>query len=195
MKRSTKIGLGAAGVVLAASAWSHFGGEGERLVYNDRAACLGDGKLQPAQCERHFDRATAAHLRNARRYPSRAACEGDHRPGDCQPLSSQGAPGSTAQAWIPALAGVMVARGLMGVLADAQPLLPPTRQACPPGAALPECQPSTSGGGGSGSGGRVYSTSSGDTLATSRASGPTRVSVASRGGFGSSGRGFSSSSS
>lgn len=193
MKRSTKIGLGAAGVVLVASAWSLMGGEDDHYVYADPAACRADGKLTHDQCEQRFQEARAAHTRNARRFGSQTNCEAEYGPGKCETTNAGG-----GQQWVPALVGFMVARNLAASGGGIpQPLLPPTRQTCPPGNTIPECQPPRSGSsGGSSSGGRWYSTPSGGTVSTSKGSGSTSVGVTSRGGFGSTGRGggFSSGS-
>ena len=184
MKRSTKIGLGAAGIVLAASVWSLMGGEDEKIVYSDAAACRADGKLTAEQCEQRFQEARAAHARDARRFPSLTGCEAEFGSGRCESILVNG-----AQMWVPAFAGLMLARGLAGA---AQQLLPPNRQMCPPGSTVPECQPARSGGG-SGGGGHWYTTTSGGSVSTSP-SGRSGVSVASRGGFGSTGHGVSSGS-
>ena len=191
MKRSTKIGLGAAGVVLVASAWSLMGGEDDHYVYSDPAACRADGKLTSDQCEQRYQEARAAHARSARRFPSQSHCEGEYGSGKCEQVNVGG-----TQMWVPALVGFMLARNLAAAGGGVpQPLLPPTRQTCPPGNTIPECQPARSSGGSSGSsGGRWYSTTSGGSVSTSRRSGSTSVGVTSRGGFGSTGRGFSSGS-
>ena len=194
MKRSTQIGLGAAGIVLVASAWSLMGGEDDHYVYQDSAACRADGKLTHDQCEQRFQEAKAAHARNARRFGSQSSCEAEYGPGKCETTQAGG-----GQMWVPALVGFMVARNLAASGGGVpQPLLPPTRATCPPGNSIPECQPARSGGGssGGGGGGRWYTTTSGGEVSTSRRSGATSVGVASRGGFGSTGRGggFSSGS-
>lgn len=188
------IGLGAVGVVLVASTWSLMGGEDDQYVYNDPAACRADGKLTPELCEQRYQDARIAHARDARRFFTQGGCEGEYGSGRCERITENG-----VERWIPALAGFMVARGLLGRAGAAQPLLPPTRAACPPGNTIPECQPARTGGGSSGSssGGRWYSTPSGGGVSTSRGSGSTQVGVTSRGGFGTTGRGgggFSSGS-
>ncbi|WP_332696713.1 DUF1190 domain-containing protein [Bosea sp. (in: a-proteobacteria)] len=208
MKRSTQIGLAAAGVVLVASYWSLSGGEtDDSLIYNNVAECRAAGQLSASQCEQRFNEASANHLRDAKKFTSTAACEQEYGSSGCQ-----SATWNNAQVAIPALAGIMLARQFMQGGGAAQPLLPPTSAACPPGtrqpgSGRPECeQPartsSSSGSsgyyGGSSSRSRAYTTTSGQAMvarnisSTGMASTP---SVASRGGFGSSSRSYSSSSS
>lgn len=210
MKRSTQIGLAAAGVVLVASYWSLSGGEtDDSLIYNNVAECRAANQLSASQCEQRFNEASANHLREAKKFGSTAACEQEYGSGGCQSAVWNG-----AQVAIPALAGIMLARQFMSGGGAAQPLLPPTSSACPPGtrqpgSGRPECeQParssssssSSSGGyyGGSSSRSRAYTTASGQAMvarnisSTGKASTP---SVASRGGFGSSSRSYSSHSS
>jgi len=210
MKRSTQIGLAAVGVVLVASYWSLSGGEtDDSLIYSNVAECRAGNQLSASQCEQRFNEAAANHLREARKFGSTAACEQEYGSGGCQSAVWNGAQGA-----FPALAGIMRARQLRAGGGAAQPLLPPTSPACPPGtrqpgSGRPECeQParsassssSSSGGyyGGSSSRSRAYTTTSGQAMvarnisSTGMASTP---SVASRGGFGSSSRSYSSSSS
>jgi uncharacterized protein YgiB involved in biofilm formation len=208
MKRSTQIGLAAAGVVLVATYWSLSGGEtDDSLVYNNLAECRAANQLSASQCEQRFNEASANHLRDAKKFASSASCEQEFGASGCQ-----SATWNNAQVFIPALAGIMLARQFMSGGGAAQPLLPPTSSACPPGtrqpgSGRPECeQPtrtssssSSSGGyyGGSSSRSRAYTTTSGQAMvarnisSTGMASTP---SVASRGGFGSTSRSFSSSS-
>ena len=202
MKRSSKIGLAAVGVVLVATTWSFIGGGGEddSLVYNSLGECRAAGQLSATQCEQRFNEASANHLRDAKKFNSNASCETEFGAGSCRNATWNG-----AQVFVPALAGILLARSLAsGGGGVAQPLLPPTQAACPPGGQSPECQQarslsSSSGSGGgysSGSRSRAYSTTSGQALvarnvfSTGVASVP---GVASRGGFGSTSRSFSSS--
>jgi uncharacterized protein YgiB involved in biofilm formation len=206
MKRSTQIGLAAVGVVLVATYWSLSGGEtDDSLVYNNVAECRAANQLSASQCEQRFNEASANHLRDAKKFTSSASCEQEFGASGCQ-----SATWNNAQVFIPALAGIMLARQFMSGGGAAQALLPPTSSACPPGtrqpgSGRPECeQParssSSSGGyyGGSSSRSRAYTTTSGQAMvarnisSTGMASTP---SVASRGGFGSSSRSFSSFSS
>lgn len=207
MKRSTQIGLAAAGVVLVATYWSLSGGEtDDSLIYNNLAECRAANQLSASQCEQRFNEASANHLRDAKKFTSSASCEQEFGSSGCQ-----SATWNNAQVFIPALAGIMLARQFMSGGGAAQALLPPTSSACPPGtrqagSGRPECeQParsssSSSGGyyGGSSSRSRAYTTTSGQAMvarnisSTGIASTP---SVASRGGFGSSSRSFFFSSS
>lgn len=204
MKRSTQIGLAAAGVVLVATLWANSGSDEEdSLVYNSLADCRAGGQLTSTQCEQRFNEATANHLRDAKKFSSTSACEAEYGGGSCRSAVWNG-----AQVVVPALAGIMLARSFAQGGGAAQPLLPPTREACPPGSQAPECQQarsssSGSSGGGGGYGGRgsssrAYSTTSGAALVARSGSSPgvaTTTSTTSRGGFGSTARSYSSSSS
>lgn len=204
MKRSTQIGLAAAGVVLVATIWGSGREESteESLVYNSLADCRAGGQLTSTQCEQRFNEATANHLRDARKFSSTSACEAEYGAGSCRSAVWNG-----ASVVVPALAGFMLARSLAQGGGAAQPLLPPTREACPPGSAAPECQQARSsssstggsyGGRGSSSSSRAYSTTSGAALVARSGSSPgvaTTTTTTSRGGFGSTARSFSSSSS
>lgn len=207
MKRSTQIGLAAAGVVLVATIWANSGpDEEDSLVYNNLAECRAGGQLSSSQCEQRFNEASANHLRDAKKFTSTSACETEYGAGSCRSAVWNG-----AQVVVPALAGIMLARSLaQGGGGAAQPLLPPTQQACPPGSQAPECQQarssSSSSGGGSSYGGRsgssssssrAYSTTSGAALVarSGTVSGASSASTVSRGGFGSTSRSYSSSSS
>lgn len=202
MKRSTQIGLGAAGVLLVATVWSMTSdSQEENLVYNSLSDCRAAGQLTAQQCETAFSEATATRLKDAPKFQSQSACEAQYGANGCGSATIGG-----AQYFIPALAGFMLARGLAG--GPAQPLMPPTAAACPPGSTLPECQQarsSSSGSSGSsssygGSRSRAYSTTSGSNVTAafaggSRGGGVSTTSVSSRGGFGSTARSFSSHSS
>jgi uncharacterized protein YgiB involved in biofilm formation len=202
MKRSTQIGLAAAGIVLVATVWSLSGDETEEnLVYNSLADCRAAGELSASQCEARFNEASANHLRDAKKFTSTSACETEYGAGSCRSAVWNG-----AQVVVPALAGIMLARSLAQGGGAAQPLLPPTQQACPPGSQAQECQQarssssSSSSSGGSGSRGssssRAYSTTSGTAVvARNGTAGVSTPSVSSRGGFGSTSHSYSSSSS
>ncbi|HEY5796541.1 MAG TPA: DUF1190 domain-containing protein [Bosea sp. (in: a-proteobacteria)] len=204
MKRSTQIGLAAAGVVLVATIWANSGpDEEDSLVYNNLAECRAGGQLSSSQCEQRFNEASANHLRDAKKFTSTSSCEAEYGSGSCQSAVWNG-----AQVIVPALAGIMLARSLAQGGGTAQPLLPPTRQACPPGSPAQECQQarsSSSSGGSGGYGGRsssssssrAYSTTSGAALVarSGTVSGVSSTSTTSRGGFGSTSRSYSSSSS
>jgi uncharacterized protein YgiB involved in biofilm formation len=204
MKRSTQIGLAAAGVVLVATIWGSGREEAteDSLVYNSLADCRAGGQLTSTQCEQRFNEATANHLRDAKKFSSTSACEAEYGSGSCRSAVWNG-----ASVVVPALAGFMLARSFAQGGGAAQPLLPPTREACPPGSAAPECQQARSssgsssggyGGRGSSSSSRAYSTTSGAAVVARSGSSPgvvTTTSTTSRGGFGSTARSFSSSSS
>lgn len=202
MKRSSQIGLAAAGVILVATVWSMTSDDPqENLVYDSLSDCRAAGQLTARQCETAFAEATAARLKDAPKFRSQNECEAQYGSNGCGSASIGG-----AQYFIPALAGFMLARGLSG--AQAQPLMPPTASACPPRSTLPECQQarssSSGSSGGSGSYGssrsRAYSTTSGRSITAAFAGGArggsaASTSVSSRGGFGSISRSFSSHSS
>jgi uncharacterized protein YgiB involved in biofilm formation len=206
MKRSTQIGLAAAGVLLVATYWGRSGSQQqseESLVYANLAECRAGGQLTSTQCEQRFNEATANHLRDAKKFTSTSACETEYGSGSCRSAVWNG-----AQVVVPALAGFMLARSLAQGGGAAQPLLPPTQQACPPGSQAPECQQARSssfgssgggyGGRGSSSSARAYSTTSGAALVARSGSSPgvaTTTTTTSRGGFGSTARSYSSSSS
>ncbi|MDP3411244.1 DUF1190 domain-containing protein [Bosea sp. (in: a-proteobacteria)] len=203
MKRSTQIGLAAAGVLLVATYWGRSGSQDQSedsLVYNTIAECRAGGQLTSTQCDQRFREASANHLRDAKKFTSTSACETEYGSGSCQSAVWNG-----AQVVVPALAGFMLARSLTQGGGAAQPLLPPTQQACPPGSQAPECQQARSSSSGSGSsyGGRggssarAYSTTSGAALVARSGSSPgvTTTTTTSRGGFGSTARSYSSSSS
>lgn len=202
MKRSTQIGLAAAGVVLVATAWSLSGDdEDDSLVYNSLADCRAGGQLSASQCEQRFNEASANHLRDAKKFDSNNACETEYGAGSCRSTTW-----NNATVFVPALAGIMLARSLAQGGGVAEPLLPPDRQACPPGSQQPECQQarssssssSGSGGGSRSSSSRAYSTTSGSAVVArsgGSTSGVATTTVSSRGGFGSTSRSFSSSSS
>ena len=128
MKRSSQIGLAAAGVVLVATVWSMTGEETqENVVYGSVSECLAAAQLSADQCETAFAQATAARLKDAPKFRSQVECEVQYGANGCNTANVGG-----AQYFIPALAGFMLARGLAG--AQAQPLLPPTTATCPPAA-------------------------------------------------------------
>lgn len=200
MKRSSQIGLAAVGVVLVAIAWPRSEDDVEdTLVYNSLADCRAAGQMSGSQCEQRFNEASANQLRDAKKFTSTSACEAEYGSGSCQNAVWNG-----AQVVVPALAGIMLARSFAQGGGAAQPLLPPTRQICPPGGLAEECRqagassPSSSGGGGGGGRSRAYSTTSGQALVARNVSSTgvaSMPSAASRGGFGSTSRSYSSSSS
>ncbi len=203
MKRSSQIGLAAAGLLLVATVWSMTSEDPqENLVYNSLSDCRAAGQLTAQQCETAFAEATAARLKDAPKFQSQNACETQYGANGCSSASIGG-----AQYFIPALAGFMLARGLSGG-PQAQPLMPPTAATCPPGSTQPECQQARSSSSGSSGGSgyyggssrsRAYSTTSGRAItaafSSGSRSGSTATSTSSRGGFGSIARSFSSRSS
>ena len=206
MKRSSQIGLAAAGVLLVATVWSMTGEDPqENLVYNSLSDCRAAGQVSASQCETAFSEATAARLKDAPKFQSQTACETQYGANGCSSATIGG-----AKYFLPARAGFMLARGLSGGQAQqAQPLMPPTAATCPPGSTQPECQQarssssSSSGssyGGSSSSRSRAYSTTSGRSITAAFAAGArggstAATSTSSRGGFGSIARSFSSHSS
>ncbi|MGO4739997.1 DUF1190 domain-containing protein [Bosea sp. 2KB_26] len=199
MKRSSQIGLAAVGVVLVAIAWPRSDDDAEdALVYNSLADCRAAGQMSGSQCEQRFNEASTTHLRDAKKFTNASACEAEYGSGSCQSAVWNG-----AQVVVPALAGIMLARSFAQGGGAALPLLPPTRQACPPGSLADECRQarsssSSSGGGGTGGRSRAYSTASGQALVARNVSSTgvaSMPSAASRGGFGSTSRSYSSSSS
>lgn len=206
MKRSSQIGLAAGGVLLVATIWSMTSEDTQdNLVYDSLSDCRAAGQLTAQQCETAFSEATAARLKDAPKFQNQSACEAQYGANGCGSAMIGG-----AQYFIPALAGFMLARGLAG--GPAQPLMPPTASACPPGSAQPECQQaraassssSSSSSGGSSSysssRSRAYSTTSGSKVTAAFAGGArggsiSTTSVSSRGGFGSTARSYSSHSS
>lgn len=205
MKRSSQIGLAAAGVLLVATVWSMTSEDPqENLVYNSLSDCRAAGQVSAQQCETAFSEASAARLKDAPKFQSQVGCELQYGANGCSSATIGG-----AQYFIPALAGFMLARGLSGGQAQAQPLMPPTTSACPQGSTQPECQQARSSSSGSSGGSgyyggssrsRAYSTTSGRSItaafaAGARGGGTAATSTASRGGFGSIARSFSSHSS
>jgi uncharacterized protein YgiB involved in biofilm formation len=200
MKRSTQIGLAAAGVVLVATAWSLSGGGSEGdLIYNTLDECKQANRLDAQACETAFADASAKRLTEAPKFQRQAECETQYGAGSCNAATING-----VQYFLPALAGFLLARNLTGIgHRPAAPLLPPTQRACPPRSGQPECEQarsgSSSGGGSSGGGSRSRAYSSperGDFAATKTATGAVSSQTASsRGGFGATARSFSSSSS
>ena len=75
MKRSSQIGLAAAGVVLVATVWSMTGEDAqENLVYNNVSECLAAAQLSASQCETALSQATAARLNDAPKFRSQNEC-------------------------------------------------------------------------------------------------------------------------
>ena len=102
MKRSSQIGLAAAGVLLVATVWSMTSEDPqENLVYNSLSDCRAAGQLTAQQCETAFSEATAARLKDAPKFQSQTACEAQYGANGCSSATIGG-----AQYFIPALAGL-----------------------------------------------------------------------------------------
>jgi hypothetical protein len=184
LKRSEYIALGAVGVLLAATFWPRGGaapppndpaidaaaGSGfTTLAFASLDECRQSQAVTEAVCTAEFGKAQTASIADAPKYNQLSDCEAEYGASQCRPATWNG-----ASVFIPALAGVLLARNLAGGAASSQPLYPPRTgpQSCPPGvspAERPECQSrsassgssSSASGGGSSSGRRYYSTGSG----------------------------------
>lgn len=204
MKRSTQIGLAAVGVVLVAAIWSSRDGDAKGdVAYGSIEECKADGQVSAQQCETLFGEAAAKRLAEAPKFQNQQSCEAQYGANGCSAARIGG-----VEYFLPALAGFMLARSLSGGgQPQAAPLLPPTREACPPGSQAQECQQARSSSSGSGGSGgsrgsgssRAYSTTSGSALVArsggSTSGGVSAPSVSSRGGFGSTSSSYHSSSS
>ena len=155
MKRSTQIALSATGLLLLASTASLMRSDEEKVVYEDTGACLAGGELTKAQCEQRFEEARSAQIQDARKFGSTTECEAEYGQGRCEVRTWNG-----TDVVVPALAGFVLARSLMRGGGVAEPLLPPTREACPPGDPRDECRPRSG-----------FSTTGGTTGGGSRSSG------------------------
>lgn len=228
MKRSEYIAIGAIGLMVAATVWPRSNtapapndpaidaatGSGfTTLAFASLDECRQSQAVTEQVCTTEFGKASEQTVSDAPKYSQLADCEAEYGASQCRPATWNG-----ASVFIPALAGVLIARSLQGAAASSQPLYPPRTgpQACPPGtnvAERPECQTRTSSGSSSSSsssssGRRYYSTGSGrvigrvagaviaDMVMPSRTT-VSRTTVAPRGGSfsGSTGSGWSSPSS
>ncbi len=179
MKRSEYIALGAVGILAVATFWPSSEqkppqedvavgkGDGfQTLAFANLEECRASQIVTASSCETEFGKAAQASVGDAPKFDTLANCEGEYGASACRPATWNG-----ASVFIPALAGVLIARSLANASASqSQPLYPPRTgpDACPPGAAAterPECaqrragSSSTSSGGGSGR--RYYSTGTG----------------------------------
>ncbi len=192
MKRSEYIAIGAVGVLLVATFWprtdpnrdpvidtTSAGGSGfTTLAFASLDECRQSQAVTEQTCAAEFGKAQTASVADAPKYDALADCEAEYGANQCRPATWNG-----AQVFVPALAGVLLARNLAGGVASSQPLYPPRTgpQTCPPGvshADRPECQArasSGSGSGGSASGRTYYSTGSGRIVG--RAAGATTADV------------------
>lgn len=173
MKRSSYIILGTAGILMLAAFWPRnvqtvgqdgvsTGGTMEDMeAFESLDQCKAAPGMTAQRCDTEFAKAQENFALSAPKYGSMPECEGIYGVGQCRISSFQG-----TSVIVPALVGFLVARSLTAGV-PTQALLPARTGpvACPPGNALPECQPrqasSSGGGGGSSSSGRRYSTASG----------------------------------
>lgn len=185
MKRSEYIALGAVGLLAAATFWPRGaddagidpavaaaqGNEGfQTLAFANLAECKDSQAVTALTCETEYGKASQQSVEDAPKFEAVADCEAEYGASQCRPATWNG-----ASVFVPALAGVLIARSLAGGQATSQPLYPPRTGPgiCPPGVSIadrPECgsrsssSSSSSGGGGSSSGSssrRYYSTGAG----------------------------------
>jgi uncharacterized protein YgiB involved in biofilm formation len=180
LKRSEYIALGAVGVLLAASFWPRTNtapppndpaidaatGSGfTTLAFASLDECRQSQAVTEQVCSAEFGKAQQARVADAPKYTQLSDCESEYGASQCRPATWNG-----TSVFIPALAGVLIARTLQGAAASSQPLYPARvgAMSCPPGVSVadrPECQTrsaSTGSSSSSGSSGRsYYSTGSG----------------------------------
>ena len=185
MKRSEYIALGAVGLLAVATFWPRGSGEPandpavaagaqegfQTLAFANLAECKDSQAVTALTCENEYAKASRQSVEDAPKFEALADCEAEYGAGQCRPATWNG-----ASVFIPALAGVLIARSLANAAqTTSQPLYPPRTgpAACPPGynpAERPECQQRSSGSssasssgspGSGGSGRRYYSTGSG----------------------------------
>lgn len=185
MKRSEYVAIGAIGLLAVATVWPLIQtappendpalskGDGfQSLAFASLAECKDAQIVTEAICETEYAKASMASVEDAPKFEALKDCETEYGANQCRPATWNG-----ASVFIPAMAGILVARSLAGAAAQSQPLYPPRvgPQSCPPGisaADRPECQTrsasSSGGSGGSSSGGSsgrtYYSTGSGRTI-------------------------------
>ncbi len=184
MKRSEVIVLGAIGLLMTAAFWPS---NQQKLPPEDPALSSGDGfqtlafasldECKAAQavtaqtCELEFGKSEQVSVADAPKFEALKDCETEYGANQCRPALWNG-----ASVFVPALAGVLIARSLASAAARSQPLYPPRigPASCPPGVSVverPECAPrsassgSSGGSSGSSSSGRsYYSTGTGRTI-------------------------------
>jgi uncharacterized protein YgiB involved in biofilm formation len=184
LKRSEYIALGAIGLMFAATVWPRDApspsapndpgiatGDGfQTLAFANLEECRATQVVTSAVCETQFREAEGASTADAPKFAALDKCEAEFGANACRLSQWQGAP-----VFVPALAGVLIARSLMNGQTSGQPLYPPRTgpAACSPGvvtAQQPECQArtasssSSSSGNSGGSGRSYYSTGSGRTI-------------------------------
>ncbi len=185
MKRSEYIAIGAVGVLLVATFWprgsqdtaeqdpvlsSGRGSGFTTLAFASLDECRASQSVTEQECRSEFGKAQGASVADAPKYNALSDCEAEYGASQCRPATWNG-----ASVFIPALAGVLVARSLAGAVTQSQPLYPARTgpQSCPPGVSLadrPECQTrsasssSSSSGSGGSSSRSYYSTGSGRSI-------------------------------
>lgn len=164
--------------------------EEDALVYDSRAACIGQGVRTEEACTTDYAAAQSAYAATAPRYATAEACRAHHGPDGC--VAGEAVAPDAAGSFVPLMAGYMIGR----TLEQGLPVQPLYRHA-------EENQGAASGGGGgfgycTGSGGRVYATAGrpvtrvASSVARTTASAPRMVS---QGGFGGTGRAIASAGS
>jgi uncharacterized protein YgiB involved in biofilm formation len=184
LKRSEYIAIGAVGLLAAATLWPSnqqplpptdpaLGkGDGfQTLAFASLAECKDSQAVTASTCETEYGKASQTSLADAPKFEALKDCETEYGASQCRPASWNG-----ASVFIPAMAGVLIARSLAGGAATSQPLYPPRTGplSCPAGVSLaerPECAPRSSSGsssssssGGGSSSRSYYSTGSGSTI-------------------------------
>jgi hypothetical protein len=186
MKRSEYIAIGAIGLLVVATFWpstqssappedpvlnTDRGSGFTTLAFASLDECRATQAVTEQECRSEWGKAQETSIADAPKYDALADCESEYGANQCRPASWNG-----ASVFVPALAGVLIARSLAGAASASQPLYPPRTgpQSCPPGVNLaerPECQArssSSSGSSSSSSGGSssrsYYSTGSGRSI-------------------------------
>jgi uncharacterized protein YgiB involved in biofilm formation len=187
VKRSVAVGLMlAAGAAASWYAITTRQSEAKGQLYADADACTLDGRFTRDECITAFVQAADQHQQTAPRYASKTDCEADFAGSACEPLH-QTVAGATP-AFVPAMAGVVMAAGLAGAIA-VTPTVMPVYRTCSTSRDPAYCRsPHYSGGWFfySGGGYRVTSAGTGSTVSVARASfgGAPSTATLSRGGFG-----------
>jgi uncharacterized protein YgiB involved in biofilm formation len=187
LKRSEYVAIGAIGLLAVATVWPLIQtappendpalnkGDGfQSLAFASLAECKDAQIVTEAICDTEYAKASMASVEDAPKFEALKDCETEYGANQCRPATWNG-----ASVYIPAMAGVLIARSLAGAAAASQPLYPPRvgPQSCPPGVSAidrPECQSRSAGGGGS-SRSSYYSTGSGRTI--SRTAGAVAISL------------------
>jgi uncharacterized protein YgiB involved in biofilm formation len=201
VKRSVAVGLTlAAGAV---ASWYVIApgtsqGEVKGQLYTDADACSADARFSRDECLSAFVGAAEKHQQTAPRYATKADCEADFTGSACEPLHQTVA--GAAPAFIPAMAGVVIAAGVAGAAATAiaatGPTAMPVYRSCQPAPDPRYCRSSSYWSGGAffytSSGYRVTSGGTGSNVSLARASFTATPSTRtlSRGGFGMRAAGF-----